>query len=177
MFHRKPGGPRSGKYNRKLNLEIHGLEKAESRPRLVTKLPGKLGIWQTARSLSASAEGVVDGARQCQDTRRGRRGGLDRRDDLGGSWQVDCLTHARSPWLPREEELALCPADGVTSLIETSHLGSVFLVVAPGQNAPPLEPRGSSSRSSMSLTACPLLLPYRDRVGPGRGLRLPGLEP
>lgn len=71
LFHRKPGGPRSGKYNRKLNLEIRGLEKAESRPRLVTKLPGKLGIWQTARSLSASAEGVVDGARQCQDTRRG----------------------------------------------------------------------------------------------------------
>lgn len=59
MFHRKPGGPRSGKYNCKLNLEIHRLEKAESRPRLVTKLPGKLGIWQTARSLSASAEGVV----------------------------------------------------------------------------------------------------------------------
>lgn len=59
---RKTQWPRSGKYDCKSNLEIHGLEKVENRPCLVMKLPGKLGTWQTARSLCASAEGAVDGA-------------------------------------------------------------------------------------------------------------------
>lgn len=71
--------------------------------------------------------------------------------------QINCSVIVSSPWLPWDEELAFCPSrlfvDGIPMLTRTDHLGCVFLIGARGQNAPLLEPIGSSPVSLTWLIA------------------------